>query len=564
MSIEMSRRTLLAMGIAAPGAGMIAGITGSTTVQAALPSGASSFIAIAPNRLADTRFGTGYTRLDASTIRVQVAGRFGVPSAAVAGILNVTVTNTRVGGFVTVYPAGSPRPEASNVNVDYVGQTIPNLVTVQLGAGGAVDVYTPATIDLVVDVNGAYAPVSGPVSGGRFVALPAAQRVLDTRRRGFKVGALQTERIDVAAAVPAGAAAVVVNLTVTESTGGGHWTAFPMGSSLPTSSNLNTDGSGQTRANQAILPLGIVGNQRGFDVFSAAGGHFIVDVAGYFTGANDAASTDGLFVPNAPDRRLDTRRPGSYGRMHPGWTAEFDYVGRPNSQGVVINLTTTDTRGSGWFTAYAARTERPDASNLNASYANQTIANHAIVTASSVGVAVFSAGGGQLIADVAGYFTGTPVAAVMAPSPNIVPPPPPGPALPYILRVPAAGITATVVEGVDDAIVNAGYAGHWPGTGLAGEANHLVLFAHRTEHGGLFRYLHLLQFGDEFSLTSQDGRVFRYLYARRDITRPTAAAIFAAASSIAAPTLSLVACSRTDFTPTSLNYRIVVTATLLE
>ena len=156
---------------------------------------------------------------------------------------------------------------------------------------------------------------------------------------------MQTERVDCAAAVPAGAAAMVLNLTVFDySTGAGHWTAFPMGTPMPRSSNLNADGPGRTPANQAILPVGVVGAQRGFDIFSAAGGHFIVDVAGYFTGASSTASTDGLFVPNAPDRRLDTRRAGSYGRLHPGWTAEFDYAGRSTSQGVVFNLTTTQTR----------------------------------------------------------------------------------------------------------------------------------------------------------------------------------------------------------------------------
>jgi hypothetical protein len=563
VNMEMSRRKLLALGLGAPAAGLLGTLLQGSPALAALPVGASAFSALGPTRLADTRDGTGFTRLDANTIRVQVANRFGVPNNASAGVLNITVTKTRRGGYVTVYPAGSVRPDASNVNVEYVNQTIPNLATVQLGVGGAVDIFAEALADIVVDLNGAYVPVSAAVSVGRFVALPAAVRVLDTRDRNYKVGALQTERVNCALAVPAGAAAMVLNLTVFDSTGPGHWTAFPMGTPMPTSSNLNADGVGQTRANQAILPVGVIGAQRGFDIFSAAGGHFIVDVAGYFTGPSSPSSTDGLFVPNAPDRRLDTRRAGSYGRMYPGWTAEFDYVGRSSSQGVVFNLTTTQTRGAGHFTAYAARTTRPNASNLNASYVNQTIANHAIVTTSGVGVAVFTAGGGHLIADVAGYFTGLPIGATTGPEPNIVPAPPVGPALPYVLRSPIAGITSTVVEGVADAIVNAGYTGHWPGTGLAGEPNHMVLFAHRTEHGGTFRNIHLIGPGDIFTLTAADGRVFRYLFASRVLTSPLPADIFAAASSVAAPSLSLVACSRTDFTPTNVNYRIVVTGTLI-
>ncbi len=202
---------------------------------------------------------------------------------------------------------------------------------------------------------------------------------------------------------------------------------------------------------------------------------------------------------------------------------------------------------------------RPEASNLNASYANQTIANHAIVPTSSIGVAVFTAGGGHVIADVAGYFTGTPVAATTSAAANIVPLPPPGPALPYILAIPKIGVRGTVVAGITDAIVDAGYVGHWTGTGLAGEDRHMLLFAHRTSANGLFRYIHLLTVGDEISLTVPDGRVFRYRYARRQITSPSAVEIMNAASVAGSPTVSLVACTKADYTPTSLLYRLVVT-----
>ena len=568
MNVELSRRRLLALGVAVPAATILGALSTTSALATALPAAASAFSSIAPDRLADTRANAavvGFTRLDSSTIRVQVAGRLGVPSTATAAVLNITVTNTRTPGYVTVYPAGTGRPEASNVNIDYVGQTIPNLVTVQLGAGGAVDIFADTLSDLVVDINGAYTPVTGAVSGGRFVALAVADRALDTRIRNYKIGALQTERVDVARSVPAGATAVVLNLTMVDSTGAGHWTAFPSGAAMPKSSNLNADGVGQIRANQAIVPIGTVGAIRGFDIFSAAGGHLVADVAGYFTGPAAPVSTDGLFVPNAPDRRLDTRRSGSYGRMYPGWTAEFDYSGRPSSQAVVVNITTTQTRGIGHFTAYAARTRIPTASNLNATYVNQTIANHAIVPCSNAGIAVFTAGGGHLIGDVAGYFTGLPVAATLAPATNVVPPPPVGPELPYTLRVPKLSLTGTVLEGVADATVNAGYIGHWPGTGKAGENNHIVVFAHRTEHGGIFRRINEIGPGDIFSLTSSDGsRVFNYLYNRRDITSSTPADIYAAASLVPAPTLSLVACSRTNFLPTDINYRIVVTGTLME
>ena len=64
-----------------------------------------------------------------------------------------------------------------------------NMVTVKLGAGGAVDVYMQRPMDVAVDVSGAYVPVTAPglVSSGRLVTLPAgAFRVLDTRDRGVR------------------------------------------------------------------------------------------------------------------------------------------------------------------------------------------------------------------------------------------------------------------------------------------------------------------------------------------------------------------------------------------
>jgi hypothetical protein len=66
--------------------------------------------------------------------------------------LNVTVTNPRGAGFVTVFPCGGAVPNSSNVNFG-VGETIANAVVVKL-AGGAVCLYTSAAADVIVDVSG--------------------------------------------------------------------------------------------------------------------------------------------------------------------------------------------------------------------------------------------------------------------------------------------------------------------------------------------------------------------------------------------------------------------------
>src|SRR5439155_269772 len=80
----------------------------------------------------------------------------GIPVGARAVTLNVTATNPTAGGYLTVFPHGQSRPTASNLNFT-AGQTIPNLVTVPVGADGKVDFYNfLGTTDVVADVFGYY------------------------------------------------------------------------------------------------------------------------------------------------------------------------------------------------------------------------------------------------------------------------------------------------------------------------------------------------------------------------------------------------------------------------
>jgi hypothetical protein len=70
-------------------------------------------------------------------------------------VLNVAVTEAQGPGFVTVFPCGSARPNASSLN--YVtGQTISNSVVATIGTGGKVCFFTYATTHLVVDLTGQF------------------------------------------------------------------------------------------------------------------------------------------------------------------------------------------------------------------------------------------------------------------------------------------------------------------------------------------------------------------------------------------------------------------------
>ncbi len=114
----------------------------------------TSLTPLVPQRLLDTRM-VGVRLTADDTWEVAVGGVAGVPASAVAAVLNVTANETDRAGFATVYPCGAARPDVSNLNFSK-GQTIANAVTVALGADGKVCVFSTATIDLIVDLDGVY------------------------------------------------------------------------------------------------------------------------------------------------------------------------------------------------------------------------------------------------------------------------------------------------------------------------------------------------------------------------------------------------------------------------
>jgi hypothetical protein len=114
---------------------------------------------LVPARVLDTRNGVGapLAPLGAnSSLDLQVTGRGGVPAGATAVVLNVTVTDATDSSFLTAWPTGVTRPVASNLNF-VAGQTVPNLVIVQVGSGGKVSLYNFAgSTDVIADVVGYY------------------------------------------------------------------------------------------------------------------------------------------------------------------------------------------------------------------------------------------------------------------------------------------------------------------------------------------------------------------------------------------------------------------------
>ena len=89
-----------------------------------------------------------------TTVVLPVTGRGGVPVGTTAVALNVTATDATGIGYVTVYPCGDVRPEASTLNTTADGAT-PNAVVAKVSAEGTVCLYVAeAATQLIADVGG--------------------------------------------------------------------------------------------------------------------------------------------------------------------------------------------------------------------------------------------------------------------------------------------------------------------------------------------------------------------------------------------------------------------------
>lgn len=549
-------------------------VVGASPVLPPTPAGAAPTIGavyrgVTPTRLADTRLGLGTTptgRPAAGEVRrVRITGRseVTVPGDATAVVLNVTAVGAAGAGYVSVYPGDSAPPNASNLNLAGIGYTGANLVTVRLGAGGTVDLFTSVATDLLVDIAGYYAPATGAVTAGRTV--PAGPtRLHDTRTTGTPLGAGELRTIGLPG-VPAGARAVVLNATVTDAAGPGFWSIVPPDARLdptgaPTTSSLNVAAAGATVAGQVIVPIG---DDRRIAAFSSAGGHLILDLSGYVTGPTGAASTDGLFVAlDGPLRMLDTRTGnsalGTGHRMWPGWVTEVPIGGRGGVPGsgvsaIVGNLTSVDPHGWGWAATYAAGTPFPGTSSVNTDTEGAIVPNHVLSPVSARGVAVLASAGGHVLLDVAGYLTGTPAPAREPVPVNAVP----LPAYPLRMEIPAIGVDAALQGDSQEADLVHG-PGWWPGTAYLGVDGNMAVFGHRTDHGGIFRGVNRLRAGDRITI-SGDRRTAVYEVKEWVVVPADRAEDYIGPSG--GPMLTIIACSRPDGSASSLAHRIIVTAT---
>ncbi len=396
-------------------------VLASSVLAADVPAHASSFVLLPQTqRVLDTR-NPGQSIVEAAGTRtIMLTGPIGVlfNASVTAAVVNVTVVGPAKPGYWTLWPTGQARPNASQLNIDdYISTfggavAVPNLVTVPVVNGG-ISVYSSAGGNVVVDLVGYYTPSATATSLGRLVTRPAPTRIYDSRNSSVMIAG-ETRTISVPDSI--GTSAVVLSVTVI-GLSEGYWQIFASGSGIPDSSNLNSFAFGAISANQVMTSA----NQSGqVDVYSSGGGHVIVDVVGSFTNSNATASTDGLFVPlDSPSRFLDTR---ATGRIAGTGSVEVDVqtqLNHSNIAAVALNATMVDAFLPGYVSVTPAGSSPTEStsrttSTTNTIYSNQTVASHSIVPVSARGFDVFTEGGGQLIADISGWYVGSPQAATHA------------------------------------------------------------------------------------------------------------------------------------------------------
>jgi hypothetical protein len=209
-------------------------------------------------------------------------------------VLNVTATNTTAPGFLTLWAANMPQPLASNLNWPSAGTTIPNRVIVPIDPNtGMVTIYSNVGTDVVVDLNGYYAPglcaQLCTVAGSLYYPLVTSQRIADTRTDlggnqplgpgSSRVFGVPADTFGAGPHAPSNFTAADINTTVTDATAPSFLTVWPGGSPMPLASDNNWV-AGSIISNGDLVGTGSLSE---LNVYNLSGNvDVVIDLFGYF------------------------------------------------------------------------------------------------------------------------------------------------------------------------------------------------------------------------------------------------------------------------------------------
>ncbi|WP_051267662.1 RCC1 domain-containing protein [Nakamurella lactea] len=394
-----------------------------------LPELASAYVPITPCRVVDTRRSGGGGRMGRDVQRTwQVGGSCGVPTGATAVEASVSAVAPVGTGYLRVWPAGLAEPKDTVVN--YAGRGITNTGPIQLSATGKVSGKNlgSATTDVVIDIQGYYAAVSGslPASASMYVSL-AQCRVVDTRSSGgpLTVGNHRTWQIGGHCGVPATATAVAASVSAVAPAGVGFLRVWPAGTAEPTATFVNYAGAGIT--NSGAVQLSTSGAVTALAYAHAT--QVVIDIQGYYLPAAESRLPSGaaFYVPVDPTRVVDTRN-FYYNEDNPhvdrpipaNKVARYYLVddqeqireqgggGSPipsQAVGVAASVSAVQRLGSGFLRVWPADAGEPQATLVN--YAGAGITNTAILRAGAtdrVAVRNYSGTAVDVVIDVVGYY----------------------------------------------------------------------------------------------------------------------------------------------------------------
>ncbi len=260
---------------------------------------AMSFYPMTPCRLVDTRLAAaalGGPSLIAGQARTfpLLSSSCNIPATARAYSLNYTAVPQGPLGFLTTWPAGQTQPLVSTLNA-VTGAVTANAAIVPAGTNGDISVFVSHPSDLVIDVNGYFAP---PGTGGLSLHNLTPCRVLDTRNPAGSQPFNGAKDLNVGAAscgALASAQSYVVNATVVPPGPLGFVTLWPQGSTQPLASTLNAI-DGAVTSNMAIVPTG----NGSISIFGSNPTHLVMDISGYF-----------ISKPTGPPPTIVQMTPGS-------------------------------------------------------------------------------------------------------------------------------------------------------------------------------------------------------------------------------------------------------------
>ena len=246
-------------------------------VPAASSSSALQFYPLTPCRIADTRGPSGPLggpSLTGGSSRAFpiLSSSCNIPSTAQAYSLNVTAVPHHTLNYLTTWPTGTTQPYVSTLN-SLTGTVVANAALVPAGTSGEVSIFVSDDADVILDVNGYFAP---PASGGLSLYAVTPCRVIDTRPAAF--GGVKVVSVEGSnCAPPSSAEGYVLNATAVPPGSLNHITLWPDGAAQPYVSTLNALDAAIT-SNMAIVPT----TNGNIDAFASDPVNLILDISGYF------------------------------------------------------------------------------------------------------------------------------------------------------------------------------------------------------------------------------------------------------------------------------------------